>query len=361
METTPPLPSGFNINGYLIQSLKQTDPLCHVYFAADSSHVQYLVREFCPQGLAVRDPESGKLRYPESTDIEQEVIPLKNDFEAQFRTGALAEIPAQGTLYLVYAMPGAPIRLPGRRSPRPSPFPSSATSGPWPRLAREPPFPRSPCPSRAGRRVPWEYGFCFWFCWGEGTERIIILPTAAVRKPLWPRNRPSLRKRGRSPSRKPGTRTHSLLRKWQTPLNRKPQPRKNSLRRNHPPQPTSLPKIRRTLPKRQGTRKPFPNQRRKSLKPHLQKRMSRRRQGSGSGGKGKTVFRLRPSGRSFPQRTCRRNRLRRQAPRNGASANHQYGGTSTRTSRSMPRRFPSTSGKNSTPSFTQAGSATRKR
>ena len=107
METTPPLPSGFNINGYLIQSLKQTDPLCHVYFAADSSHVQYLVREFCPQGLAVRDPESGKLRYPESTDIEQEVIPLKNDFEAQFRTGALAEIPAQGTLYLVYAMPGA--------------------------------------------------------------------------------------------------------------------------------------------------------------------------------------------------------------------------------------------------------------
>ena len=60
METTPPLPSGFNINGYLIQSLKQTDPLCHVYFAADSSHVQYLVREFCPQGLAVRDPESGK-------------------------------------------------------------------------------------------------------------------------------------------------------------------------------------------------------------------------------------------------------------------------------------------------------------
>ena len=30
METTPPLPSGFNINGYLIQSLKQTDALCHV-------------------------------------------------------------------------------------------------------------------------------------------------------------------------------------------------------------------------------------------------------------------------------------------------------------------------------------------
>ena len=29
MEHTPPLPSGFNINGYLIQFLKQTAPLCH--------------------------------------------------------------------------------------------------------------------------------------------------------------------------------------------------------------------------------------------------------------------------------------------------------------------------------------------
>ena len=104
METTPPLPSGFNINGYLIQSLKQTDALCHVYYASDANHVQYLVREFCPQGLAVRDPESGKLRYPETTDIEQEVLPLKNDFEAQFRIGSLGEIPALGTLYLVYAL-----------------------------------------------------------------------------------------------------------------------------------------------------------------------------------------------------------------------------------------------------------------
>ena len=36
MEHTPPLPSGFNINGYLIQSLKQTDPLCHVYYVLDA-------------------------------------------------------------------------------------------------------------------------------------------------------------------------------------------------------------------------------------------------------------------------------------------------------------------------------------
>ena len=106
METTPPLPSGFNINGYLVQSLKQTDSLCHVYYASDANHVQYLIREFCPQGLAVRDPESGKLRYPETMDIAQEILPLKNDFEAQFRTGSLGEIPALGTVYLVYALPG---------------------------------------------------------------------------------------------------------------------------------------------------------------------------------------------------------------------------------------------------------------
>ena len=101
MEHTPSLPSGFNINGYLIQSLKQTDSLCHVYYASDADHVPYLLREFCPQGLAVRDPESGKLRYPENTDIEREVLPLKNDFEAQFRTGSLGEIPALGTVNLL--------------------------------------------------------------------------------------------------------------------------------------------------------------------------------------------------------------------------------------------------------------------
>lgn len=122
MENTPPLPSGFNINGYLIQSLKQTEPLCHVYHASDADHAQYLLREFCPQGLAVRDPESGKLRYPETTDIEREVLPLKNDFEAQFRTGSLGEIPALGTLYLVYALPGAHPAA-GQPAVPPSPAP----------------------------------------------------------------------------------------------------------------------------------------------------------------------------------------------------------------------------------------------
>lgn len=139
METTPPLPSGFNINGYLIQSLKQTDSLCHVYYASDANHVQYLVREFCPQGLAVRDPESGKLRYPETTDIEQEVLPLKNDFEAQFRTGSLGEIPALGTLYLVYALPGV---HPGAEQ-------SAAPAGPVEPLQRDQRTLATPGPSAA--------------------------------------------------------------------------------------------------------------------------------------------------------------------------------------------------------------------
>ncbi len=146
METTPPLPSGFNINGYLIQSLKQTDALCHVYYASDANHVQYLVREFCPQGLAVRDPESGKLRYPETTDIEQEVLPLKNDFEAQFRTGSLGKFPPWAPC--TWFMP-CPAFIPPRSSPR---FrllpwsPSSATREPWPLPQQERPL-RYPFPS----------------------------------------------------------------------------------------------------------------------------------------------------------------------------------------------------------------------
>lgn len=103
METTLPLPPGFNLSGYTIQSLKQTDSLCHVYMAVDANQVPYLIREFCPQGLAVRDPESGKLRYPEQTDIEGQIIPLKNNFEAQFRTGAQGKISDLGTLFFVYA------------------------------------------------------------------------------------------------------------------------------------------------------------------------------------------------------------------------------------------------------------------
>lgn len=170
MEHTPPLPSGFNINGYLIQSLKQTAPLCHVYYVSDANHVPYLLREFCPQGLAVRDPESGKLRYPENTDIEREVLPLKNDFEAQFRTGSLWEISALGTLYLAYAIPGShaaaepppgpviPPAEPLRSDQRPLSTPGTgaapvhAGSLPQPRK-RKLRWPMAPYPAPAGRRM----------------------------------------------------------------------------------------------------------------------------------------------------------------------------------------------------------------
>ena len=185
MEHTPPLPSGFNINGYLIQSLKQTDSLCHVYYASDADHVQYLLREFCPQGLAVRDPESGKLRYPENTDIEREVLPLKNDFEAQFRTGSLGEIPALGTLYLAYAIPGGHAAAQPARPPLRHPA-SSAISGPWP-LPEPPgrrPFMRAPFPSRGKRRTPPAYGFSPCSCWEAHAEPII--------SPGTPRKNPSL-------------------------------------------------------------------------------------------------------------------------------------------------------------------------
>lgn len=59
MEHTPPLPSGFNINGYLIQSLKQTDSLCHVYYASDADHVQYLLRDSVPRGSLCATRKAG--------------------------------------------------------------------------------------------------------------------------------------------------------------------------------------------------------------------------------------------------------------------------------------------------------------
>lgn len=187
MEHTPPLPSGFNINGYLIRSLKQTDSLCHVYYASDANHVQYLLREFCPQGLAVRDPESGKLRYPENTDIEREVLPLKNDFEAQFRTGSLGEIPALGTLYLAYAIPGghaAAQPAPGTAAPAASLLQRDQRTLATPGTAGAAPFMRAPFPSCGKRRTPPAYGFSPCSCWEEHAEPII--------SPGTPRKNPSL-------------------------------------------------------------------------------------------------------------------------------------------------------------------------
>ena len=198
MEHTPPLPSGFNINGYLIQSLKQTDPLCHVYYVLDASHVPYLLREFCPQGLAVRDPESGKLRYPENTDIEREVLPLKNDFEAQFRTGSLWEIPALGTLYLAYAIPGshaAAEQHPGAGIPPAEPLRRDNAGRPSMRV---------PFPSLGKRKTPPAYGSLPCSCW-EAYAELIITPRQLRENPSLCRNRPSPNpagKRRKPPNRK---------------------------------------------------------------------------------------------------------------------------------------------------------------
>ena len=204
MEHTPPLPSGFNINGYLIQSLKQTAPLCHVYYVSDANHVPYLLREFCPQGLAVRDPESGKLRYPENTDIEREVLPLKNDFEAQFRTGSLWEISALGTLYLAYAIPGShaaaepppgpviPPAEPLRSDQRPLSTPGTGASM------------RVPFPSLGKRKTPLAYGSLPCSCW-EAHAELIITPRQLRKNPSLCRNRPSPNpagKRRKLPNRK---------------------------------------------------------------------------------------------------------------------------------------------------------------
>ena len=137
MEHTPPLPSGFNINGYLIQSLKQTAPLCHVYYVSDANHVPYLLREFCPQGLAVRDPESGKLRYPENTDIEREVLPLKNNSSRSGHPPGGAP-PERST---------AAVHSRNRGGARPCGFPSPASEKEKLR------WPMAPYPAPAGRRM----------------------------------------------------------------------------------------------------------------------------------------------------------------------------------------------------------------
>lgn len=206
MEHTPSLPSGFNINGYLIQSLKQTDSLCHVYYASDADHVQYLLREFCPQGLAVRDPESGKLRYPENTDIEREVLPLKNDFEAQFRTGSLGEIPALGTLYLVYAIPGGhaaaqpasgTVVPPASRFQRDQRTLTTPGTGATPVHAGTLPPPRK-------RRTPPAYGFSSCSCW-EAHAGPTISPGTPRKNPPLPRSRSPPKptgKRRKTPNRK---------------------------------------------------------------------------------------------------------------------------------------------------------------
>lgn len=227
METTPPLPSGFNINGYLIQSLKQTDALCHVYYASDANHVQYLVREFCPQGLAVRDPESGKLRYPETTDIEQEVLPLKNDFEAQFRIGSLGEIPALGTLYLVYALPG--VHPAAEQSPLPAtpvePLQRDQRTLATP-AAGAPPVHAVPLSQPRKKKSSAGIWILILILLGGACAAYYYTqkPAEDPATPQEPSSTQPKKRRRKHPNRK--RKPPCLLRKWKTPLNRKAPPRR---------------------------------------------------------------------------------------------------------------------------------------
>lgn len=206
MEHTPPLPSGFNINGYLIQSLKQTAPLCHVYYVSDANHVPYLLREFCPQGLAVRDPESGKLRYPENTDIEREVLPLKMTSKPSSEPVPCGKFPPWAPCTWLMPFPAAmPQRslLPVRSSPRRSP--SGAINGrcPLPEPGRRPSM-RVPFPSLGKRKTPLAYGSLPCSCW-EAHAELIITPRQLRKNPSLCRNRPSPNpagKRRKLPNRK---------------------------------------------------------------------------------------------------------------------------------------------------------------
>lgn len=104
MDATEPLPDGFQFQGYTIRKHLQVLPLCHKYLVADFEGREWLVKEFCPHGFAVRVPVRGVLHYPENTDVERDLMPLKNKFESIYLDGAVSGFYAHGTQYLFYEM-----------------------------------------------------------------------------------------------------------------------------------------------------------------------------------------------------------------------------------------------------------------
>lgn len=103
MSLTPPLPAGFQVSTYKIQSLIQTDANYHLYIARDQDGTPVILREFCPSDMAVRDPEVGKLRYnTEVIDVENDLLPRKREFEKAYKINSLLEFPDLGTVYFVY-------------------------------------------------------------------------------------------------------------------------------------------------------------------------------------------------------------------------------------------------------------------
>lgn len=103
MSLTPPLPAGFQVSSYKIQSLIQTDANYHLYIARDQDGTPVILREFCPNDMAVRDPEVGKLRYnTDVIDVENDLLPRKREFEKSYKINSILEFADLGTVYFVY-------------------------------------------------------------------------------------------------------------------------------------------------------------------------------------------------------------------------------------------------------------------
>lgn len=103
MSLTPPLPAGFQVSSYKIQSLIQTDANYHLYIARDQDGTPVILREFCPNDMAVRDPELGKLRYnTDVIDVENDLLPRKREFEKSYKINSILEFADLGTVYFVY-------------------------------------------------------------------------------------------------------------------------------------------------------------------------------------------------------------------------------------------------------------------
>lgn len=98
---TSPLPSSFKLEHYTLLSVIEQDDLFFLYDARSGSGAKVRIKEFCPRSLAVRDEESGKLRYPDSAEIREEVMKLKEQFDSFPDQNLQEEISALGTVYKV--------------------------------------------------------------------------------------------------------------------------------------------------------------------------------------------------------------------------------------------------------------------
>jgi hypothetical protein len=98
-QTTPSLPSGFLVEGYYISKVVREEGDSILYEASAPDGQAVLIREFCPHGLAQRDPESGKLRYAVDDEVRNELMSRKEKFDETFPPGPLGQFAALGTVY----------------------------------------------------------------------------------------------------------------------------------------------------------------------------------------------------------------------------------------------------------------------